>query len=117
MKSPRIAAALFALAVALVLPLLLPAPAAQAAPDGAFRVLVAAGHGGSDPGALSESPRLVEKDVTLRAALATGAALQRRGIAVVYTRTDDRFVALAERATMAGRVGADLLLSIHVNSA
>ncbi|HVG98459.1 MAG TPA: hypothetical protein VNK05_16240, partial [Chloroflexota bacterium] len=77
MKSPRIAAALFALAGALVLPLLLPAPAAQAAPGGAYRVLVDAGHGGSDPGALSDSPRLVEKDVTLRAALATGAGSRR----------------------------------------
>jgi N-acetylmuramoyl-L-alanine amidase len=116
MKSPPIAAALFALALSLGLSLLLPA-AAQAAPGGAFKVLVDAGHGGSDPGALSDSPRLVEKDVTLRAALATGAALQRRGIGVVYTRADDRYVALADRASMAGRVGADLLLSIHVNSA
>jgi N-acetylmuramoyl-L-alanine amidase len=117
MKSPRIAAALFALALSLGLSMLLPAAAAQAAPGGAFKVLVDAGHGGSDPGALSDSPRLVEKDVTLRAALATGAALQRRGISVVYTRADDRYVALADRASMAGRVGADLLLSIHVNSA
>ena len=117
MKSPRIAAALFTLALALGLSLLSPAGVALAAPGGAFRVLVDAGHGGGDPGALGASSQLVEKNVTLRAALATGAALQRRGISVSYTRTDDRYVALADRAAMAARVGADLLLSIHVNSA
>jgi N-acetylmuramoyl-L-alanine amidase len=119
MKSPRTAAALFALALSLASALSLSSPAgvALAAPGGAYRVLVDAGHGGGDPGALGATSRLVEKDVTLRAALATGAALQRRGIAVSYTRTDDRYVALADRAAMAGRVGADLLLSIHVNSA
>ena len=64
MNPPRTAAALFGLAFALCLSLLVPAPAAEAAPGGAFRVLVDAGHGGGDPGALSDLPRLVEKDVT-----------------------------------------------------
>jgi N-acetylmuramoyl-L-alanine amidase len=60
---------------------------------------------------------LVEKEVALRVALLTGDALQRQGIRVVYTRTDDRFVPLAARAALAGRSGASLLLSVHVNAA
>jgi LysM repeat protein len=60
---------------------------------------------------------LTEKDVSLKMALLTGAALERRGVSVAYTRTDDRYVALAERAAMAERSGASVLLSLHLNSA
>src|SRR4051794_19766671 len=68
-----------------------PARAPADAPGG-LRVVIDAGHGGSDPGTLSPSLPLQEKDVTLRVALLTGAALQRRGVEVAYTRTDDRDV-------------------------
>jgi N-acetylmuramoyl-L-alanine amidase len=94
---------------------------AQAAPGAtaasrAFRVVVDAGHGGRDPGASSKSTTMVEKDVTLKVALLTGAALQRLGVGVVYTRTDDRYVPLADRAALAASSAATLLLSVHVNS-
>src|SRR5687768_8406685 len=78
-----------------------------------FRVVVDAGHGGKDPGALSPLLPLAEKDVALDVALRLGSALQRRGIQVAQTRTSDRDVALAERAALAGRVGAHALVSVH----
>ena len=88
--------------------------AAAAGPP--FRVVVDAGHGGKDPGAISPLLPLAEKDVALDVALRLGTALQRRGIQVVHTRTSDRDVALAERAAIAGRVGAHALVSIHLNA-
>ena len=68
-----------------------------------FRVVIDAGHGGKDPGALSPLLPLAEKDVALDVALRLGAALQRRGVQVVHTRTSDQYVALAERAAAGGR--------------
>jgi N-acetylmuramoyl-L-alanine amidase/LysM repeat protein len=106
--------------LALLLAALAPARAALAGTDQApapFRVVVDAGHGGKDPGAISTVAPLREKDVTLKLALLTGAALQRRGIGVIYTRTDDTYVPLQERAALAGRTGSSLLLSLHLNSA
>lgn len=91
-----------------------PAPAAAAGPP--FRVLIDAGHGGKDPGAVSPLLPLAEKDVALDVALRLGTALERRGVSVVQTRTDDRDVALAERAALAARVGAHALVSIHLNA-
>lgn len=107
---------LAALVAALALTLLTGAPV-FGAPAGAFRVVVDAGHGGRDPGAESSLVPAPEKELTLRLALLTGAALQRRGADVVYTRTDDRYVSLAERASLAGRSGAAAVISIHFNSA
>ena len=106
--------------LALLLAVLIPAPAALAGNEQAptpFRVVVDAGHGGKDPGAISSVAPLREKDVTLKLALLTGAALQRRGIGVIYTRTDDTYVPLQERAAIAGRTGSSLLISLHLNSA
>lgn len=114
---------LAALAVVVLLHLSVPFASsahAQAGPvpaDSSFRVLLDAGHGGSDPGAISPASGLQEKNVALHVAQLTGAALQRRGVGVVYTRTDDRNVALRERAAMATRVGASILISLHLNSA
>lgn len=86
-------------------------------PGGPFRVVIDAGHGGTDPGTISPYLQLTEKEVVLRLALQTGAALQRRGIEVVYTRTTDRLVPLAERAALATHRGAQALLSLHLNAA
>jgi N-acetylmuramoyl-L-alanine amidase/LysM repeat protein len=103
-----------ALSFALSLSPAIPAHASAGAP---FRVVLDAGHGGSDPGAISPLLPLPEKEVTLRLALLAGAALAQRGIDVVYTRTDDRYVGLGERAALAQRTGAHALVSIHLNSA
>ena len=83
-------------------------------------VVVDAGHGGDDPGMrgpLSGGPRVTEKAVTLAVAKRVGAALNRRGIDVKYTRTTDTLIALSDRGRIANDAHADLFVSIHVNAA
>lgn len=82
----------------------------------AYRVVVDAGHGGVDPGAGMQGP-LREKDVTLQLSMKVGAALRRRGIEVVYTRTRDTLIARADRGRIANEAEGDVFLSIHVNAA
>lgn len=87
-------------------------------PNDASRPLVVIdpGHGGHDPGAGNEGWR--EKDVTLALARAIrDEILADGGIRVAVTRPDDRFLALAERSAIARRLGADLFVSVHADSA
>ncbi len=79
-------------------------------------IVIDAGHGGKDPGALGLKG-IREKDVVLKVARDVGGRLQRAGYRVVYTRTDDRFLKLEERTIVANRENADLFVSIHANSA
>lgn len=83
----------------------------------AYRVVVDAGHGGVDPGAPLQGGRLHEKDITLQLAMKVGAALRRRGLEVVYTRTRDTLIARADRGRIANRAEGHVFLSIHVNAA
>lgn len=79
-------------------------------------VVIDAGHGGHDPGASGQG--LEEKRLVLGLALALrDRLLQQGGIRVALTRDDDRFLVLQERAEIARRLGADLFLSIHADSA
>lgn len=81
-------------------------------------VVIDAGHGGHDPGALSPSGALREKDLTLAAALAIRDELLRSGrVRVALTREDDRFLVLQERYGLARKLGADLFISVHADSA
>lgn len=81
-------------------------------------VVIDAGHGGHDPGAISPHDRTLEKDVTLAIARATRDALEKTGrVRVALTRDSDRFLVLAERYRIARRMGADLFVSIHADSA
>lgn len=75
-----------------------------------------AGHGGKDPGAVGPTG-LKEKDVTLKLALKIGNIVTSKGATVNYTRTDDRFIELNDRATIANSAKARFFLSIHINSA
>src|SRR6476619_5262784 len=68
-------------------------------------------------GPLYGGPPVVEKDVTLNVAKHVGAALNRRGIYVKYTRTTDTLIALDDRGRIANEAHADLFVSIHVNAA
>lgn len=80
------------------------------------RVVIDAGHGGKDFGALGVHG-LREKDVNLAIALKLGKELQQRlGVEVVYTRKTDRFVTLSRRARIANESNADLFVSVHANS-
>ncbi len=79
-------------------------------------VVIDAGHGGRDPGASGIGVK--EKDVVLGLAKALRDELLRQGgIRVALTREDDRLLVLAERPEIARRLGADLFLSIHADSA
>ncbi|ATY85351.1 N-acetylmuramoyl-L-alanine amidase [Kyrpidia spormannii] len=73
------------------------------------------GHGGSDPGATYGT--LYEKTLTLALALALGRRLvDTYSVDVMYTRQDDRFVGLSERARIANDARANFFLSIHINA-
>ena len=80
------------------------------------KVTIDAGHGGNDPGAVSE--KLREKDITLKIALyAEEYLLKNYEVQVKMTRSNDVFVSLSERAKIANRFKSDLFVSIHVNAA
>lgn len=83
--------------------------------DPPFLVVLDPGHGGEQKGAVSPGG-VKEKDLVLLIAQRTGAALRKRGIKVVLTRTGDLSVPLANRAAIANAIQADLFLSIHLNS-
>lgn len=78
-------------------------------------VVLDAGHGGHDRGALSPHG-LPEKDANLRLAKAVRAELVKRGYKVIMTREDDTFVALYDRPKAAHKANADLFVSIHHNA-
>lgn len=78
------------------------------------RVIIDAGHGGDEPGAMFNGR--LEKDDALRLALAVGQILENNGVDVVYTRTTDVFDTPLEKAMIANRSGADYFVSIHRNA-
>ncbi|MDR0763314.1 MAG: N-acetylmuramoyl-L-alanine amidase [Bacteroidales bacterium] len=85
--------------------------------SGSVKTLVVdAGHGGTDPGAVGKKSK--EKDIALTVALKFGALVQQNfpDVRVIYTRKDDRDVELRERSKIANRNNADLFISIHCNS-
>lgn len=78
------------------------------------RVIIDAGHGGEEPGAMYDGRR--EKDDALRLALAIGQILEKNRVDVVYTRTTDVFDTPLEKAQIANNSGADYFVSIHRNA-
>ncbi len=84
-------------------------------PLSVHRVVIDAGHGGTDPGASSTS-KLTEKAITLDIAGRLRDILRRNGFDVVVTRGDDRLIALRDRAALANSSNGDIFVSIHVNS-
>lgn len=81
-------------------------------------VVIDAGHGGHDPGAIGATS-LFEKDVALEIALLVGGYIEELlpEVNVIYTRTTDVFLELHERSQIANDANADLFISIHFNSA
>ena len=77
-------------------------------------IVVDAGHGGYDSGAVFNGRE--EKDDTLALALEVGAKLQNAGFDVVFTRTDDVYQTPSEKARIANESGADYFISLHRNS-
>ena len=81
-------------------------------------VVIDAGHGGHDPGAISPHNGRREKDVTLAIARAIRDELvASRRVRVALTRADDRFLVLEERYGIARRLKADLFISVHADAA
>ena len=79
------------------------------------RIVVDAGHGGHDTGAIG--PRGVrEKDVTLAISRRVARKLERAGFQVVLTRRDDRYLKLEERTAIANAAHGDLFVSVHANA-
>jgi N-acetylmuramoyl-L-alanine amidase len=79
------------------------------------RIVLDAGHGGNDPGAVANG--LKEKDLTLAIVKHIGRMLaEYEGVEVHYTRTDDRFLELSERAAIANKLKADYFISVHINA-
>jgi len=79
-------------------------------------VVIDAGHGGQDPGALGKVAK--EKDITLKLALKLGNFIEKNfsDVKVIYTRNQDVFIPLDERSKIANDANADLFISIHCNS-
>lgn len=83
---------------------------------GNFTVVIDAGHGGKDHGAVGAKTK--EKDVNLGVALKLGEMIEKemKDVNVVYTRKKDHFVTLQGRADIANKARGDLFISIHTNS-
>lgn len=79
-----------------------------------FTVVIDAGHGAHDSGALGKLSK--EKDLALKVALKLSTKLKANGVKVVMTRTTDKFIPLYERIGLANKVKAHLFISIHCNS-
>ena len=84
--------------------------------DGISKIVIDAGHGGEDPGALGSKGK--EKDVTLIVALELGKLITENcpDVDVFYTRKTDVFIPLYNRSKIANDKHADLFISIHCNS-
>jgi N-acetylmuramoyl-L-alanine amidase len=78
------------------------------------RVVLDAGHGGSDPGATTTA--MMEKEITLDIGQRLKTLLEQNGFDVVVTREADRTIALRDRAVLANDSKSDIFLSIHVNA-
>ena len=77
-------------------------------------IVLDAGHGGSDSGAVYQNR--IEKDDTLALTLAVGNILEQNGVNVIYTRTNDIYESPAQKADKANAANADYFISIHRNS-
>lgn len=78
------------------------------------KIIIDAGHGGFDSGAVHQGRR--EKDDNLDIALALGEILKEHGVEVAYTRTEDVYNSPVSKAEIANEMGGDYLVSIHRNS-
>lgn len=79
------------------------------------RIVIDAGHGGHDPGAIGPAGRR-EKDITLAAARELKETLERRGFEVTLTRSEDNYLQLFDRVSRARIARAELFISLHADA-
>lgn len=81
-----------------------------------FTVVIDPGHGGKDPGAIGKNAK--EKDIVLAVGKKVGDLIEKNhaDVRIVYTRNNDRFVTLNQRAQIANKAHADLYISLHCNA-
>jgi len=79
-------------------------------------IVIDAGHGGKDPGAVGIDTKVTEKEIVLDIAGKLQKLLEEEGYKTIMTREDDTFVDLYKRAAIANEAGADIFLSIHINA-
>ena len=94
---------------------------AAAQDDGRLKlstVVIDPGHGGNDPGCVSQDKKTYEKSLTLDISQRLAAKIREAypGVKVILTRNDDKYVTLSGRADIANDAGADLFISIHINA-
>lgn len=89
-------------------------PALQPSKPGVKRVVIDAGHGGTDYGAIRNG--INEKDITLDVAKRIEKLLKKQGYLVTMTRTNDIYVSLQDRVSISESVSPDIFVSVHVNS-
>jgi N-acetylmuramoyl-L-alanine amidase len=94
---------------------LLTFPVAARGDDKNWVIVIDAGHGGKDPGAIGSFS--YEKNIALAIALKTGSYIEKNldNVTIIYTRKTDTFVEVRERANIANKNNADLFISIHSN--
>jgi N-acetylmuramoyl-L-alanine amidase len=91
-------------------------PQARAQQPVIRKIVLDPGHGGKDPGAIGVGG-IAEKDIVLAVAKKLAGKLrQEMGVQVILTRSDDRFIALEDRTSMANAQEADLFVSLHMNA-
>lgn len=80
-------------------------------------IVIDAGHGGKDGGAVGNDGKWIEKDIVLKVSLKIGDELKKKGYKVFYTRVSDKFINLRDRTKIANDKKANLFISIHANAA
>ena len=105
----------FMLACVALMPIAFVEARGEPDPDRFDVVVLDAGHGGHDDGARGPSG-LREKDLVLDVTQRLAKRLERKGVTVILTRTEDRFLSLEERTAVANDARADLFVSIHANA-
>jgi N-acetylmuramoyl-L-alanine amidase len=83
--------------------------------SGVKRIVLDPGHGGKDPGTHGRALKQNEKDVVLALAKLLRSELTAKGYQVYLTRSTDKAVSLSDRPALAGRLQADLFISLHAN--
>ena len=79
-----------------------------------YSIMIDAGHGGNDPGAVYKGRR--EKHDNFALAMEVGRILSENGVDVLYTRTTDDYISPFERARLANEAKVDFFISFHRNS-